>query len=307
MIGAANHRSTIGAPVVFLGVGVHSGAPVRLEVLPRSLGTGVSFTRTDLPGFPSVDATWRSTGSLVLCTTLRGGGGAEVSTVEHLMAAFAGLGVDDAAVFLDGPEVPIMDGSAAPFVAALSVVGLRSSRVPRRAICVLRAVEVADGAATARIEPHDGFSVEYEIDYANPVIGRSRYSLEVGPASFRREMAPARTFGLVSDIERLRAAGLARGGSLDNAVVVGDEGVMNPGGLRFADEFARHKALDAVGDLALAGAPILGRFVGHRSGHALNAALLRALMSDNSAWCWRDASIQQGQRSVGRQEIRRAA
>lgn len=283
------HRATLAAAVSFEGVGVHSGASARAVVRPAAPGEGISFRRVDLAGEPSVAAIWRSVGPLVLCTTLREKG-AEVSTVEHLMAALAGIGVDDAWVEIDGREVPILDGSAAPFAMAMGAVGLRVSRMPLRSIRVLRPVEVSEGQASARLEPHARFALDYELDYSHPAIGRQRFTYEVSAASFLRELAPARTFGLEAEVGHLRAIGLARGGSLENVVVVGASGVLNAGGLRFPDEFARHKALDAIGDLALAGAPILGRFVGRRSGHALNAALVKALMHDRSAWCWETAA-----------------
>jgi UDP-3-O-[3-hydroxymyristoyl] N-acetylglucosamine deacetylase len=278
-----NTLSTVAAAAAFVGVSLHSGAPSSVRVLPAGAGSGIVFRRVDLPGQPEIRAAAACVGPLVLCTTLRGR--ADVATVEHLMAALSACGVDDAVVEIDGPEVPIMDGSAMAFFAGLRAVGLARSREARPVIKVVRTVEVRDGDKSARIEPCAAFVVDCAIDFAHPAIGRSAVSVDLSvPGAFERGLADARTFTLLTDVEKLRAAGFARGGSLDNAVVVGDGGVLNPGGLRHADEFARHKALDAVGDLALAGAPILGRYVGFKSGHALNNALLRALEADRAAW-----------------------
>lgn len=279
-----NTLRTVASPAAFSGVGLHSGAPVSAVVRPAPPGSGVVFRRVDLAGAPLVRASWDSTGGLTLCTTLVSGG-ASVATVEHLMAALAGCGVDDALIDVDGPEVPAMDGSAEPFAAGLAAAGFRASAAPRRWLRVLEAVEVAEAGWSARLEPWDGFVVSFEIDFPHPSVGRSTVSVDVGRDGLA-PLARARTFAFEAEVERMRALGFARGGSLDNAVVVGEGGILNSGGLRYADEFVRHKALDAVGDLALAGGPILGRYVGRRCGHAANNALLRALFADPSSWCW---------------------
>jgi UDP-3-O-[3-hydroxymyristoyl] N-acetylglucosamine deacetylase len=215
-------------------------------------------------------------------------GSARVGTVEHLMAALSALGVDNALVELDGPEVPVLDGSAAPFVFLLECAGITEQTVPRTLIEIRRAVRVSDGDAFAELRPgttaQPGLEMALSIDFAAAAIGRQAMSLRITPDSFRSELARARTFTLAEEVAQLRAAGLAQGGSLDNAVVVDQARVLNPGGLRMRDEFARHKLLDAVGDLALAGAPLSGRFVAHRSGHCLNNRLLRALFADGAAW-----------------------
>ena len=210
---------------------------------------------------------------------------ARVGTVEHLMAALAGTGIDNAVVELDGPEVPALDGSAAPFVFLLDCAGAVDQPAPRRTIQVRRAVRVSEGDAFAELRPAvSGLDITLSIDFAAAAIGRQALSLRLTPDSFRQEIARARTFTLLAEVEHLRAAGLAQGGSLDNAVVVDQARVLNPGGLRMPDEFARHKLLDVVGDLALAGAPIVGRFVAHRPSHALNNRLLRTLFADATAW-----------------------
>lgn len=286
-------RATIASSAVFAGTGLHSGRETRAAVLPARPGQGISFVRVDLPGRPSVPARWDMAGPLTLQTTLVRGD-ASVSTVEHLMAALAAAGVDDALVEVDGPELPILDGSSRPFLQGLLRAGIRASSVPRRAIRVTRPVEVRDGASSARLEPHEGFALDCGIEFENPAIGRGRYRGEIDLRSFSAELAAARTFVLEDDVAALRAAGLALGGSLDNAVVVGGRGVLNPGGLRMAGEFARHKALDAVGDLFLAGAPVLGRYVSRRAGHRLNNALVAVLMASPSSWRWTQASASDG-------------
>jgi UDP-3-O-[3-hydroxymyristoyl] N-acetylglucosamine deacetylase len=212
------------------------------------------------------------------------GNGASVATVEHLLAALRGLGVDNAVIEIDSPEVPIMDGSAGQFVEAIDEVGLAELEAPRRYLKILKRVSVEEAGAYGELVPYNGFHLDVEIDFDTPLIGTQRIELELNPGSFRRDLARARTFGFMKDVERLWAAGLALGASLDNTVAIGDDRVINREGLRFPDEFVRHKALDAVGDLALAGAPILGAFRSHRGGHRLNALVLKALFADAEAW-----------------------
>jgi UDP-3-O-[3-hydroxymyristoyl] N-acetylglucosamine deacetylase len=228
---------------------------------------------------------WTHSINAALCTVLSNGEGIEVRTVEHLMAALSGCGVDNAIVELDGPEVPAMDGSAAPFVALIERAGIVSQDRPRRAIKVLKPVRVNGDGASAALLPDHGFSMSFEIDFSNPLIRRQDMTVSFEPDTFRAELSPARTFGLFDDVERLQAAGLARGGSLDNAVVIKGDRVLNDDGLRFADEFVRHKLLDAFGDLYLAGGPIIGHFRGSCSGHAHTRRLLAALFADPDAWC----------------------
>ena len=283
----AGRRRTLKTRIGFAGIGLHSGRRIRGALVPAASGEGISFLRTDL-GI-ALPALHDHVVDTRLCTVL-GLGKARVGTVEHVMAALAAQGVDDAVVELDGPEVPIFDGSAEPFQFLIDCAGITTQLGIARSIEVLRPIRVREGegpdAAWAELHPSTGpfFEAELGIDFAASAIGRQQMTLRLSPDSFREELALARTFTLAEDVSRLRAAGLALGGILDNAVVVDGPLVLNPGGLRSPDEFVRHKLLDVVGDLALAGAPIAGRFVGHRTGHALNNRLLLALFADSAAW-----------------------
>jgi UDP-3-O-[3-hydroxymyristoyl] N-acetylglucosamine deacetylase len=277
-------RRTLKAPIGCVGTGLHSGRRVALTLRPSAAGTGIVFRRADLGR--DIPALFDRVVDTRLCTAIAEGD-ASVSTIEHVMAALAGSGIDDAVVEVNGPEVPIMDGSAAPFLFLVDCAGTVTTAAPRAAIEVLRPIRVEEaGGAFAELLPgrEPAFDAELEIDFPNTAIGRQALSLRVSPLAFREGLADARTFTLAEDVARLRAAGLAQGGSLDNAVVVDGPLVLNPGGLRRPDEFVRHKLLDVVGDLALAGAPIRGRFRGNRSGHALNNRVLRALFADPAAW-----------------------
>jgi UDP-3-O-[3-hydroxymyristoyl] N-acetylglucosamine deacetylase len=261
------------------GVGLHSGAAVAMILHPAEIDTGIRFRCQG----QDIAATWRNVVASPLCTTLSQDG-VSVATVEHLVAAFAGLELDNVLVELSGPEVPAMDGSAAPFVTLVERAGLVEQRAPRRAIEILRPVRVEEDGASAALEPADAFSLSFTIDFASVAIRKQRLTFVPSPMRFKRDISGARTFGFLADVERMRAAGLARGGSLDNAVVVSGDSILNEGGLRYSDEFVRHKVLDAMGDLYLAGGPIIGRFHGQRSGHALNRRLLRCLLDDPKAW-----------------------
>ena len=266
------------------GIGVHTGARVAMVLHPAATDSGIVFRRSDRGG-ACVAAHWRNAQESPLCTTLTNREGISVATVEHLLAAFAGAEIDNATVELDGPEVPVMDGSAEPFLFLIERAGVVEQEAPRRAIKVLKPVRVADEDCAAALEPDVGFSVSFEIDFSEQRVRRQGITLSIDAETFKSDLARARTFGFLEEVERLRAAGLARGGSLDNAVVVSDGKVLNIGGLRYADEFVRHKALDAVGDLYLAGGPIIGHFRGMRSGHAMNRRLLECLFADRTAWC----------------------
>jgi UDP-3-O-[3-hydroxymyristoyl] N-acetylglucosamine deacetylase len=255
-----------------------------MNLVPAPPDTGIVFHRADTGA--EIRAVWENTVESARCTVLSDGGGTTVGTVEHLMAALAGAEVDNVVVELDGPEVPIMDGSAAPFVFLIECAGVVEQQMPRHAIKVLKPVKIVEDGATAALYPDDGFSMSFEIDFDNPVIRHQDISVTLDAASFKSELSRARTFGLLHDVDRLRAAGLARGGSLDNVVVVTGDRVLNSEGLRWEDEFVRHKLLDAVGDLYLAGAPLIGRFRGVRSGHAHNRRLLAALFADSEAWAY---------------------
>lgn len=278
-------RKTLAAPAMCAGIGLHTGARVRMVMKPASAGSGIVFKRTDLDlDDTQIPARFDIVRSTDLGTTLINEEGASVSTVEHLMAAFAGLGVDDIVIELDGPEVPAMDGSSAPFVELMMRAGLKTHPVPRRAIQVLKAVEVEDSGRRAVFLPALKPSIDVEIEFSDPTIGHQHYAFEVTPEAFSEAVAPARTFGFRRDLDMMLKNGLARGGSMENAIVVEENGVANPEGLRFADEFVRHKALDALGDLYLAGAPILGLYRASRPGHGLNSLALKTLMADTSAW-----------------------
>ncbi|MBP0445572.1 UDP-3-O-acyl-N-acetylglucosamine deacetylase [Roseomonas sp. SSH11] len=287
-IGTARAR-TLRSAIGCVGVGLHSGARATLTLRPAEAGHGIVFRRTDL-GI-DIPARHDQVTDTRLCTAI-GEGVERIGTIEHVMAALAGLGITDALVEVDGPEIPILDGSAAPFVFLIDCAGVVELAEPARAIEVLRTVRVTEGegpdAAWAELSPAVGvgFEAELSIDFGATAIGQQSLSMRITEDGFRSILADARTFTMAEDIARLRAVGLARGGSLANAVVVDGPLVVNPGGLRHADEFVRHKLLDAVGDLALAGASLRAKFRGHRSGHALNNRLLRALLADPRAWRW---------------------
>jgi len=255
-----------------------------MELHPAAPDTGIVFRRTDTGGI-EIPAVWSNTIDATLCTVLSNGEGVEVKTIEHLMAAFGGSGIDNAIVELNGSEVPAMDGSAAPFVALIERAGAVVQDRARRAIKVLKPVRVGGDKVVAALLPDHGFSMSFQIDFDNPLIRRQDMMLAFEPDTFKTELSRARSFCLLDEVDRMRAAGLARGGSLDNAVVVSGERVLNDGGLRFADEFVRHKVLDAFGDLYLAGGPIIGHFHGARSGHSHTRQLLAALFADADAWC----------------------
>jgi UDP-3-O-[3-hydroxymyristoyl] N-acetylglucosamine deacetylase len=279
------YQHTLAAPAIFAGVGVHTGAHVRCCARPAPAGTGITFVRTDIRDRDNrVQARGENVTKTQLGTVIGNEAGVSVSTIEHLMAAFAALGVDNALVELDGPEVPIMDGSAEPFVQMIDRAGLRRQEQRRWYVEILETVEVIDGDKRASLSPSDCYEMAFEIAFDSPTIGRQRVELEVDDISFRQELANCRTFGFLSDVEALRAVGLARGGSLENCVVIDGDRVLNEEGLRRPDEFVRHKALDAIGDLYVLGAPILGRFEGILAGHGLNNALVRALLARPAAW-----------------------
>lgn len=276
-------QRTLRSAVGCVGTGLHTGARVALTLRPAPADSGIVFRREDVPGAAAIPAGVRAVADTTRCTQLAGPDGARVGTVEHLMAALAAWGIDNLEIAVDGPEVPAMDGSARPFFFLLGSAGIAEQAAPRRILEILRPVHVNNGDRTATLRPHRGFAVDMAIDFAHACVGRQRLALEVDALSFPDELAGARTFGFAEDVETLRAKGLARGGSLDNAVVVGSRGVLNPEGLRWTDEFVRHKALDAVGDLYLAG-PMAGRFEGRGSGHQLHVKLLRRLFDEPDAW-----------------------
>ena len=267
------------------GVGLHSGEKVFLTLRPAPVETGIVFRRVDLDPVVEVPARADLVSETVLCTGLSCGP-AKVQTVEHLLSALAGLGIDNAYIELSAPEVPIMDGSAGPFVFLLQSAGIEEQDAPKRFIRILKPVEVRDGDKFARFEPHDGFRIGFTVEFDHPAIpaSQSRAEVEFSTASYVKEVSRARTFGFMRDLEYMRERNLGLGGSMDNAIVLDEFRVLNDDGLRYADEFVRHKILDAVGDLYLAGHPIIGAYEGFKSGHALNNTLVRALMAERSAW-----------------------
>jgi UDP-3-O-[3-hydroxymyristoyl] N-acetylglucosamine deacetylase len=282
--GGRMNQQTVARPVNLCGVGLHSGQPAVITILPAEENTGIRFRRTDLPGHPEVPARPQFVGDTALCTELRAANGAHVSTVEHLMAALWGAGIDNAVVEVEGREVPIMDGSAWPFLERLIAAGVTAQRSPRVYARILKPVRVKSGCSWVSLVPDESFSIRFAIDFKHPAIGHQELDLSLDEAAFRRQVARARTFGFMKDVAKLHSNGLARGGSLDNVVLLGDDRILNPEGLRFPGEFVRHKMLDAVGDLYLFGLHIIGRFEGYCSGHALSTALLSRLLGLRGAW-----------------------
>lgn len=291
-------QATLATPARFTGAGLHSGESARMTINPAPAGHGIVFRRTDLGG-ALIPARWDGVVPSQLCTLLRGEGDASVSTVEHVMAALCGSGIHNALIDIDGPEIPILDGSAAPFVAGILAAGIEISAEPLRAIRVLRPVEVHDGAGFARLSPAEHLQMEFVIDFDDAAIGHQEKTLDLANGAFQRELMDSRTFCRQSDVERMKANGLALGGTYFNAVVVDGERVLSPGGLRHRDEPVRHKMLDAVGDLALAGAPLLARYSGNRAGHAMTNRLLRALFATPDAWEWVTCSAECARRLPG--------
>ena len=287
---AVERQTTIRREMPSRGLGLHTGKPARMTLRPAPADTGIVFRRVDLPGAPRVSARYDRVTDTRLGTTLRGAAGATARTVEHLMAALWGCGIDNLLIDLDGPETPAMDGSAEPFAFLIECAGVAALDSPRQKIRVLRPVSVSDGAARMALFPDDGASLHCEIAFDHPAIGAQTFHFAPVNGAFRTDflerIARARTFGFESDVSKLHAAGMALGGSLKNSIVVGERGVLNEEGLRFPDEFVRHKVLDCLGDLYLAGARIVARVEAARPGHALNNRLLRALFSDPANWCY---------------------
>ncbi len=282
---ASAFQHTLKGPAIFAGVGVHTGAYTRVSVRPAAADSGIVFVRVDVSDRDNrVPVNGEAVCKTQLGTVITNAAGVTVSTIEHLMAALVMSGIDNAVVELDGPEMPIMDGSSLPFVQILDRAGRRGQDAPRRYIEILDTIEVADGDKSATLSPSDHFEVAFEIAFASKAIGRQRVDLVMNDEAFRKELADCRTFGFLHEVEALRAMGLARGGSMENAVVIEGDRILNPEGLRRPDEFVRHKALDAIGDLYVLGMPILGRFEGILAGHGVNNALVRALLAAPDAW-----------------------
>lgn len=293
-------QSTLKAAVTFSGLGLHTGQPVRMTVRPASADYGIWFKRTDVQGVDGlIAARWDRVTDSRLCTVVANDAGLSVSTIEHVMAAVSGCGIHNALIEIDGPEVPILDGSAVPFVTGFLAKGVIAQTAPVRAIRILKTVEVVDGEAVARLSPADMLEIDFHIDFADPAIGKQDKHLNLANGAFVRELCDSRTFCRQADVDAMRARGQALGGTLENAVVFDGDRVISPGGLRHADEPVRHKMLDAMGDLALAGAPILGRYTGLRAGHAMTNRLLRALFADPDAWQLVDCGPSMGMKLPG--------
>lgn len=285
LVGEKQH--TLAQAVSCTGVGVHSGAPATLQILPGPIGSGLVFVRSDItdkenriPVSPTVVVDTR------MCTVIANDAGARISTVEHVMAALMGCGIDNAEILVDGPEVPIMDGSSAAFVDMIRSAGLATQDAPRRKIRILKTVRIEDGDKWASLSPADIPSFAMDIAFASTAIGEQSRAFTLFNGNFAHELADARTFGFMHEVEQLRALGLGKGGSLDNAIIIDGDKILNDSGLRYGDEFVRHKLLDAVGDIAMAGAPVLGAYKSYKGGHALNNKLLRALFADSANWAW---------------------
>jgi len=269
------------------GIALHSGLPVKMRLCAAAADSGIRFHRTDVDAAKAdIRASYDNVVDTRLCTTIANEHGVKVSTIEHLMAALAGLEIDNAIIELNAEEVPVMDGSSAPFIAMIEKAGIVEQNLPRKAIRILRTVSVRDGSKFLKVEPSETPVVNLEIDFVCDRIGRQSLSLPMTKDAFVEDVSNARTFGFLHEVEALREMGLARGGSLENAVVLSEGEVLNEEGLRHKDEFVRHKILDCIGDLYLAGAPVMGAVSGSCSGHALNNALLRSLLADETAWVW---------------------
>jgi len=278
-------QRTLKTKIRATGVGLHSGEKVTLALRPAPVNSGIVFTRIDLDPAPHTRAEATSVVDTRLSTCIELGS-ARISTIEHLMSAFAGLGIDNAYVDVDGPEIPILDGSAGPFVFLIQSAGIEEQRAAKRFIRIVKPVEVREGDKWARFEPYDGFRISFAIEYHHPVFATGQQSVRVDFAetSYVQEVSRARTYGFMQDVEAMRSQGLALGGSLDNAIVMDEHRVLNNDGLRYENEFVKHKVLDAIGDLYLLGRPIIGSYYGHKSGHALNNALLRQLLAEPAAY-----------------------
>lgn len=284
-------QHTVRSPVTINGVGLHSGKPVSMTLWPAKAGTGIRFNRSDIGDRASVEAIWHKVEISPLCTKLVGDDGISVSTIEHLMAALHALGVDNCLVAINGPEVPIMDGSAEPFIRAVNRVGLAKQSMPRKVLEILKTISVSHGGAWARIEPAKNFQIMFTIDFPEPSIGRQAFAMALQGDNFARGIADCRTFCREADILAMRNAGLALGGTLDNAVVFNERGALNPGGLRRQGEPVRHKVLDAIGDLYLSGGQMRARYSSFKGGHALTNTLLRAIFADQDAFRLRSEEV----------------
>jgi len=288
-----NVQRTVRREISCRSIGLHSGRKVGMTIRPADRNEGIVFVRRDVNGKNRIKAQWDNVSDTTLATTI-GNNGTAVSTIEHLMSALCGMGVDNAVIEVDAPEIPIMDGSALPFVHLLKEAGTVAQGNGKKALVVNREVSVSDPSGTASLLPAAEFKITYKIDFPHPLIGQQSYEMVFSDALYEKEIAPARTFGFLKDVEYLQAKGLALGGSLKNAVVLDEKTIINKEGLRFHDEFVKHKILDAIGDLSLLGMPIVGHFVACKSGHRLNNRLLRELLGKNENWTIVDNPDQTG-------------
>lgn len=278
------YQQTLREKITIEGVGLHSGKMIRMDLIPASAGHGVAFVRTDFEGSQEIPALWDRVVDTRLCTVIANQDGASVGTIEHVMSALRGCGIDNVRIEINGAEVPIMDGSAMPFVEAIEKVGIVSLNAPKLAIRVLKHVSVSYDGKCVTLTPADESVFSGEIEFNHADIGNQKFETKLVNGNFRHDIAQARTFGFLHEVEYMRSVGLALGGSMENAIVLGADKVLNPEGLRFSNEFIRHKLLDAIGDLYLAGAPILGLYDGVKAGHAINNAILHELFSSDDNW-----------------------
>ena len=276
-------QRTINEAVECVGIGLHTGNRIRLKVRPAAINTGIVFKRNDIEGSPSIRASVENVVDTTYATKI-GKGDVTISTIEHLMASFAGLGIDNAIVELDGPEVPVMDGSAAPLVFLLKSGGVRRQRAGKRFLVIKKNIRVGCDKGWAELSPSKEFTISCDVDFNHPMLKKQSFSLSFSDSAFEREISRARTFGFLKDVENLRNQGLIKGGSLDNAIVIDDFRVVNEGGLRYKDEFVRHKMLDAIGDISIIGMPIIGHLQLHRSGHRINYELASRVMAEPDCW-----------------------
>jgi UDP-3-O-[3-hydroxymyristoyl] N-acetylglucosamine deacetylase len=299
MTAGVTKQKTLKTEIDCTGVALHSGRKAKLTLKPAEENTGIRICRTDLVnGAREIIVNWANVVDTQLATTVGNDHGATVSTVEHLVAALAGCEIDNVLIEVDGPEIPIMDGSAAPFVFLIECAGTTEQSAHRKAIKILKPITVGDDTRSLSILPSEEFSLDFEIDFDSSAIDRQERAFQRVGANFKSDIARARTFGFEQEVDALRNAGLALGGSLDNAVVVSGDTILNEGGLRFDDEFVRHKILDCIGDLYLAGGPVIGEVIASRSGHELNNRLLRAVFADDDAWTQVDAAAQADLRPI---------
>ncbi len=277
-----NNQQTIAKSIFISGIGLHTGKDVELHLQPASVDNGIKFIRIDKKLDNIIEATWSNVSETLLSTTISNSYGLKISTIEHLMSALSGLHIDNLNIYINSIEVPIMDGSSRPFVEMIEKVGIKKQNKRRKLLSVKKPIEVHKNNTSAKILPNHQFSIDFEIDFPSKLVSKQSCQLQLINGNYKADIAAARTFGFEKDVENLRSNGLALGGSLDNAVVIGEEKILNKDGLRYSDEFVRHKILDSIGDLYLAGSPIIGYFYGNKSGHYLNNQLLRKLFSDTS-------------------------